>query len=95
MKNLLRITTAFLGIYAGLLAIQHGLFAAMQGSRAPDGLMFNAIGPPCQSDEVWHACFPAMTLIPNLLVTGIAAIVIGLGIMRLGAAFVPAQTRRS
>jgi hypothetical protein len=61
----LRITTAFLGVYAGLIAIQHGIFEILQGSRAPDGLMFNAIGPPCQPEAVWHACFPAMTLIPE------------------------------
>ena len=71
MKNPLRVTTAFLGLYAGLIAIQHGIFESLQGSRAPDGLMFNAIGPPCQSEAVWHACFPAMTLIPNLFTTGI------------------------
>jgi hypothetical protein len=73
MKSPLRITTAFLGLYAGLIAIQHGIFEMLQGNRAPDGLMFNAIGPPCQPETVWHACFPAMTLIPNLLVTGVAA----------------------
>ncbi|MBN1668214.1 MAG: hypothetical protein JW862_14070, partial [Anaerolineales bacterium] len=62
MTKALRITTAFLGLYAGLIAIQHGIFEIMQGSHAPDGLLFNAIGPPCQSEAVWHACFPAMTL---------------------------------
>ena len=77
MTSPLRLTIAFLGLYAGLIAIQHGIFEILQGGRAPDGLMFNAIGAPCQPEMVWHACFPAMTLIPNLLVTGIAAIVIG------------------
>jgi len=81
MKNPLRITTAFLGIYSGLIAIQHGIFEILQGNTAPDGLMFNAIGPPCQAEMVWHACFPAMTLIPNLLVTGIATVVIGATLM--------------
>jgi hypothetical protein len=81
MKNPPRLTIAFLGLYAGLIAIQHGIFEIMQGSRAPDGLMFNAIGPPCQAETAWHACFPAMTLLPNLLVTGIAATMVGLGMM--------------
>ncbi len=84
----LRITTAFLGIYAGLLAIQHGLFEISQGNTAPEGLMFNAIGPPCQPEAVWHACFPALTLIPDLLATGIAAILAGLGMAVWAAAFV-------
>ncbi len=88
MKNPLRVTIAFLGIYAGLIAIQHGIFESLQGSRAPAGLMFNAIGPPCQSETVWHACFPAMTLIPNLFITGIAAILVGLAMAVWAAAFV-------
>jgi|GEM_PF-962315 len=83
----LRITAAFLGVYAGLIAIQHGIFEILQGSRAPGGLMFNAIGPPCQPEAVWHACFPAMTLIPNLLVTGIAAVLAGLGMAVWAVAF--------
>ncbi len=87
MKNPLRITTAFLGLYAGLIAIQHGILAMLQGCRAPDGLMFNAIGPPCQPEAVWHACFPAMTLIPNLLITGITAILAGLGMAVWAVAF--------
>jgi hypothetical protein len=86
MTKALRVTTAFLGLYAGLIAIQHGIFESLQGSRAPNGLMFNAIGPPCQPEEVWHACFPAMTLIPNLFVTGIIAILVGSG-MAVWAAF--------
>ena len=84
----LQITATFLGIYAGLLAIQHSIFEIMQGSRAPGCLMFNAIGPPCQAETVWHACFPAMTLIPNLLITGIAAVLVGLGMVVWSAAFI-------
>jgi hypothetical protein len=88
MKNPLRVTTAFLGLYAGVIAIQHGIFEILQGSRAPAGLMFNAIGPPCKSEMVWHACLPAMTLIPNLFITGIAAILVGSGMAVWAAAFV-------
>jgi protein-S-isoprenylcysteine O-methyltransferase Ste14 len=80
-KHALRITVAFLGLYAGLLAVQHGVFEMLQGNRAPEGLLINAIGPPCQTETVWHACFPAMTLLPNLLVTGIAATLVGLAMM--------------
>ena len=86
MTKALRFTIAFLGLYAGLIAIQHGIFESLQGSRSPGGLLFNAIGPPCQSDAVWHACFPAVTLMPNLFVSGIAAILVGLG-MAVWAAF--------
>jgi hypothetical protein len=87
MKNPLFITTTFLGIYAGLIAIQHGIFEILQGSRAPDDLMFNAIGLPCQPETIWHACFPAMTLIPSLLITGIAAVLVGMGMVIWSALF--------
>jgi protein-S-isoprenylcysteine O-methyltransferase Ste14 len=87
-KDAVRITTGFLGGYAGLIAMQHGIFEILQGSHAPPGLLFNAIGPPCQADAVWHACFPALTLIPNLLVTGVAAVLAGLAIAVWALAFI-------
>jgi protein-S-isoprenylcysteine O-methyltransferase Ste14 len=87
-KDTMRITTGFLGGYAGLIAMQHGIFEILQGSHAPPGLLFNAIGPPCQADAVWHACFPALTLIPNLLVTGVAAVLAGLAIAVWALAFI-------
>lgn len=87
MTNTLRLTTTFLSIYAGLIAIQHGTFEILQGSHIPSGLMFNAIGPPCQPETVWHACFPAITILPNLLVSGIAASLIGLGMAAWGLFF--------
>jgi hypothetical protein len=87
-KDAVCITTGFLGGYAGLIAMQHGIFEILQGSHAPPGLLFNAIGPPCQADAVWHACFPALTLIPNLLVTGVAAVLAGLAIAVWALAFI-------
>jgi hypothetical protein len=45
VKSPLRITTTFLGIYAGIVGIQHGIFEMFQGNTAPGGLMFGAIGP--------------------------------------------------
>ena len=81
------ISSSFLGIYAGLIDIQHGIFEISQGDHAPGGLMFNAIGPPCQPEMVWHACFPAMSFIPNLFITGIAAVMVGLLLVVWAAAF--------
>ncbi len=89
MKNPLRVTITFLSIHAALIAIQHGIFAMLQGNTVHDSLiMFNAIGPPCQPEAVWHACFPAMTLIPNLLVSGTAAVVIGISLILWSLFFV-------
>ncbi|MBN1875272.1 MAG: hypothetical protein JXA33_13675 [Anaerolineae bacterium] len=78
MKNASRITASTLGVYAGLLGAVHGYFEILQGNTMPGGLMISAIGPPCRPELATHACFPALTLIPNFLVTGIVALVIGL-----------------
>lgn len=83
----LHFTCAFLGVYAGLLACQHGIFEIMQGPIEPGGLMIQTIGAPCQPEAVWHACFPAMTLIPNLLISGFAAVAAGLLVIVWAALF--------
>lgn len=70
-------TALALGLYAGLLGIVHGLFALAQGQRAPGSLMITAIGPPCQPETVWHACLPALTIVPNFFVTGMLAVIVG------------------
>jgi hypothetical protein len=88
MKSASRVTASALGAYAGLLGAVHGYFEILQGNVAPNGLMINAIGPPCQPEMVAHACFPAMTVIPNFLVTGILAVVVGLTAAIWAAAFV-------
>ncbi|MFZ6026831.1 MAG: hypothetical protein ACOYYS_03865 [Chloroflexota bacterium] len=87
MLKPLHFTGAFLGTYAGVLACQHGTFEILQGPVAPGGLMIQAIGPPCQPEAVWHGCFPAMTLIPNLLISGYATLVAGLLVIRWSAFF--------
>jgi hypothetical protein len=77
-----RVTTSILGFYAGSLGIEHGVFEVLQGNVAPSGLMMvNAIGPPCQPENVWHACYPALTLVPNYVATGIAASIASLAVL--------------
>jgi hypothetical protein len=68
--------------------MQHGVFEILQGPRDPGGVMIQAIGAPCQPEAVWHACYPALTLIPNLLISGIVAVIAGLGVLTWAAAFV-------
>jgi hypothetical protein len=43
----------------------------------PQGRLINSMGPPCQPETVWHACEPAITILPSFLITGILAVVIG------------------
>ncbi len=73
-----RIAASALGVYAGLLGAVHGYFEMRQGNVAPGGLMISAIGPPCRPEAVAHACFPALTLVPNFWVTGMLALLVGL-----------------
>ena len=50
--------------------------------------MIVSIGPPCQPELVWNNCEPAMTIIPNFLITGILAIILGLITIVWSLAFV-------
>jgi hypothetical protein len=88
MKSATTVTASTLGVYAGLLGAAHGAFEALQGNTAPGGIIINAIGAPCQADAVWHACLPALTLIPNFRATGILAIIVGLSVLIWASAFV-------
>lgn len=83
-----RIVATVLGVTAGLLGLEHGYFEARQGSVVPGGIVMNAIGPHCQPSQVWHACEPAMTIIPNYLVTGVCAISCSLVVLLWAAFFV-------
>lgn len=72
----MRITASLVGIYAGVLGAAHGIYEIQQGSVAPDGVLIEAIGS-CKAETVAHACLPAMTLVPNLRVSGMLAVLVG------------------
>jgi hypothetical protein len=81
-----------LGITAGLSGMMHGIYEMLQGSTRPEGLVIASIGPPCDPALAWNACEPAMTIVPNFLITGILATLIGLLIVLWSARFI--QRRR-
>ncbi len=64
-----------LGIYAGLIALEHGVYEILQGNVAPGGVMINAIGPPCRAEAAWHGCLPAITVLPSFLAAGVLTVV--------------------
>ncbi len=82
----LRTTASVFGVYAGLLGMEHGLFETLQGNVVPKGIKILAVGPPGLPFPFGHE--PAMTLIPNFLVTGIFAMIFGLLIVIWAARFV-------
>jgi hypothetical protein len=68
-----------LGILVGLAGIDHGIFEILQGNVRPDHLMIAAIGP---TQRFWlYGDEPALTIIPNFLVTGILAVIFGTLVM--------------
>lgn len=69
------------GIAAGIAGLEHGCFEILQGNIRPEGLMIVSIGPPCVPEEVWNACEPALTIVPNFLVSGILSVMIGLALI--------------
>lgn len=88
MNHATRITASALGIYAGLLGMAHGIYEVLQGNVRQVSMMFNAIGPPCQASKTAHACFPAMSIVSNMRVTGVLAILIGLLMVTWAVAFI-------
>ena len=88
MRKATRIVAMSFGIIAGLAGLEHGYFEILQGNTRPVSLMFASMGPPCVPDKIWNACEPAMTILPNFLVTGLLTIILGLLILIWSAAFV-------
>ena len=74
-----RVTAAVFGVYAGLLGMDHGYFETIQGNVVPTALKIMAVSGPGLPFPFGHE--PAMTLVPNFLVTGISAILVGLSII--------------
>lgn len=70
-----RVVAAALGACVGLSGIDHGIFEVLQGNTSTPGLLIPAIGP---AQQMWeHGTEEAFTLVPNHLVTGVLAIVVG------------------
>ncbi len=78
MKNIgaTKTVASTFGVLVGLAGIEHGLLEMLQGDVTPNDIMIDAIGP---EQKFWeYASEPALTIIPNFLVTGILAAIFGL-----------------
>lgn len=73
----MRTVGAWFGGFAGFGGVEHGYFELLQGNVAATGLIFPSMGPPCVAADTWHGCEPAMSLVPNLLATGIVSLLLG------------------
>jgi len=81
MRTATKTIATWFGIIAGIAGLEHGYFEILQANTKPVSLMFPSMGPPCIPEEIWNACEPAMSILPNFLMTGILSVVIGLLIM--------------
>ncbi len=73
MRNATNITVSTFGTIMGLAGIEHGIGEVLQGNVAPAGIMF-----PSWPGSAFFAHVsgePAMSLIPNLLLTGILTLI--------------------
>jgi hypothetical protein len=79
MRNATKIFTSTFGTIMTLAGLEHGIGEVLQGNVAPGGLMF----PSWPNSTFFHSLGgePAMSVIPNLLVTGILAILVSLALL--------------
>ncbi|MBA4383373.1 MAG: hypothetical protein C0410_01420 [Anaerolinea sp.] len=78
-----RLATSIIGLIAGFIGLEHGYYEILQRGRALNGIFFDAVSGSSFSNlptSQWTG-WPAMTIIPNFLVTGIFAILVSLVIM--------------
>ena len=82
MRKATKNVAFWLGILAGIAGLEHGYFEILQGNTRPAGLAFASWGANiCDLAKMWHACEPAMSILPNFLATGILTILLSLAVI--------------
>ncbi len=85
VNHAIQTIVATLGIIFGIGGMGHGFFEALQGNTATNGYVIDAIG---EANRMWlHGNEPAFTIIPNFLLTGIAAMLAGIAVIIWSAGF--------
>lgn len=81
-----RVTALIFGVLSGLGGITHGVGEVLQGNVAPGGIIINSWtrGPIATN----MGGEPGMTIVPNLLVTGVLTIIVSLAVIVWSVAFV-------
>lgn len=81
-----RITASIFGVLAGLGGLTHGIGEVLQGNVKPSGIAINSWtqGPIATN----MGGEPGITIVPNLLVTGILTIIVSLTVIIWASAFV-------
>lgn len=85
INHAIKTIVATLGVVFGIGGIGHGFFETLQGNNATNGYVIHAIG---EANRMWlHGNEPAFTIIPNFLITGIAAMLVGTAIIIWSSGF--------
>ena len=83
------VMTSILGVILGIAGFEHGFFEMLHGNVALHAGTIDAIGA---ANRLWpNATEPAFTLIPNFLITGIAAMTVSLVVIIWSIWFVRKQ----
>ena len=81
-----KVVASTIGVFSGLAGLVHGFFEMLQGNVTPSSNVINAIDP---AQRLWpEATLHAFTIIPNFLITGILAMIIGLLVIIWTGAFI-------
>jgi hypothetical protein len=80
------VVASTLGVLVGLAGIEHGILELLQGNVTASSIWIDAIGP---EQRFWeYASETAITIVPNLFMTGILAIIVGFLVTIWAMAFV-------
>jgi len=86
INNATKVIVSTLGVILGISGMCHGFFEVLQGNTPTNALIIHAIGT---QNMMWaYGNEPAFTLIPNFLITGIAAIIVSLAVIVWSIGFV-------
>ena len=79
MKSAAQLTISAFGVIAAIAGFEHGFGEILQGNRMPDGILI--LSWPDSPFFQIHSGEPAMTLIPNLLTSGILTVLVSLAFL--------------
>jgi hypothetical protein len=86
MNRATRIIVSTVGVILGLSGVDHGIFEILQGNTPTHGPFIRAIGP---EQIMWkYGGEEAFTIIPNFLLTGILATLVGISLIIWSVGFV-------
>lgn len=81
MNRATRINVATIGVLFGFSGITHGIGEILQGNRPTGGMFINAIAADSSWSRWTEGGEGAFTIVPNFLLTGILAVLLGITII--------------